>query len=73
MTPSDAARFSQAWQALQARFIDDPKGVLVQADQLVRELMSKRGYPVGDFERRAADISVDHPDVVAITEQLKLS
>jgi len=73
LTPSDAARFSQAWQALQARFIDDPKGVVVQADQLVRELMSKRGYPVGDFERRAADISVDHPDVVAITEQLKLS
>jgi len=65
LTPSDAARFSQAWQTLQARFIDDPKGVVVQADQLVRELMAKRGYPVGDFERRAADISVDHPDVVA--------
>ncbi len=26
--------------------------------------MQKRGYPVGDFERRAADISVDHPNVV---------
>jgi hypothetical protein len=26
--------------------------------------MSARGYPVGDFEQRAADISVDHPVVL---------
>ena len=64
LAPSDAARFSETWKVLQGRFVDDPKGVFVQADQLVRELMSKRGYPVGDFERRAADISVDHPAVV---------
>ena len=64
LAPSDAARFSEAWKALQGRFVDDPKGVFVQVDQLVRELMSKRGYPLGDFERRAADISVDHPAVV---------
>ena len=64
LAPDEAARFSQAWNALQARFVDNPKGVVVQADQLVRELMFKRGYPVGDFERRAADISVDHPAVV---------
>jgi hypothetical protein len=64
LAPSDAVRFSEAWKVLQGRFVDNPKGVFVQADQLVRELMSKRGYPVGDFERRAADISVDHPAVV---------
>jgi hypothetical protein len=64
LVPAEAARFSQAWNALQARFVDNPKGVVVQADQLVRELMVKRGYPMGDFERRAADISVDHPTVV---------
>jgi hypothetical protein len=64
LTPTDAARFSQAWSDLQGRFVDNPKGVVVQADQLVRELMGKRGYPVADFERRAADISVDHPAVV---------
>jgi hypothetical protein len=61
----DAARFTEAWRALQSRFIDNPKGVVVQAEQLVRELMEKRGYPMGDFERRAGDISVDHPGVVA--------
>ena len=64
LAPAEAAKFSQAWNTLQSRFIDNPKGVVVQADQLVRELMLKRGYPMGDFERRAADISVDHPAVV---------
>ena len=64
LAPSEAARFSQAWKVLQGRFVDNPKGVVVQADQLVRELMLKRGYPMGDFECRAADISVDHPAVV---------
>ena len=65
LSPSEAARFSEAWQALQGRFVDNPKGVVVQAEQLVRELMQKRGYPMGDFDSRAGDISVDHPDVVA--------
>lgn len=65
LAPAEAARFTEAWRALQSRFIDNPKGVVVQAEQLVRELMEKRGYPMGDFERRAGDISVDHPDVVA--------
>jgi len=65
LAPSEAARFSEAWQTLQGRFVDNPKGVVVQAEQLVRELMEKRGYPMGDFDSRAGDISVDHPDVVA--------
>ena len=64
LAPAEAARFSQDWKALQGRFVDNPKGVLADADQLVRELMGKRGYPMGDFEHRAADISVDHPSVV---------
>ena len=64
LAPGEAARFSQAWTALQGRFVDNPNGVVIQADQLVREVMLKRGYPMGDFERRAADISVDHPTVV---------
>lgn len=64
LSPSDAARFSQAWTNLQASFIDNPKGVVAMADQLVRELMTTRGYPMADFEHSAADISVDHPAVV---------
>jgi len=65
LTPTDAARFSRAWNELQSRFIDSPKAVVAHADQLVRELMEERGYPMDEFERRAADISVDHPAVVA--------
>jgi hypothetical protein len=64
LSPADASRFGEQWKALQARFVDNPKGALVEADVLVRELMQKRGYPMGDFDRRAADISVDHPGVV---------
>lgn len=64
LTAAEATRFNLAWSALQGRFVDNPKGVVVQADQLVRELMLARGYPVADFDRRAADISVDHPAVV---------
>ena len=65
LAPAEAARFSQSWKDLQGRFVDNPKSAVAQADQLVRELMLKRGYPMGDFERLAADISVDHPEVVA--------
>lgn len=64
LSPADAQRFGQAWRAVQARFVDNPRGSLAEADVLVRELMETRGYPVGDFERRAADISVHHPQVV---------
>ena len=64
LAPAEARRFSESWRVLQGRFVDNPKDVLVDADLLVRELMQKRGYPMGDFDRRAADISVDHPAVV---------
>ena len=64
LTPSDADRFDAAWRAVQARFVDDPHGSVTEADRLVGEVMAARGYPVGDFEQRVADISVDHPDVV---------
>jgi hypothetical protein len=57
-------RFIDAWQATQSRFVDAPAQAIEDADQLVSEVMLARGYPVGDFEQRAADISVDHPIVV---------
>ena len=64
LAPGEGARFSSAWNRVQADFVDNPAGAVTQADQLVRELMQKRGYPMSDFEHRAADISVDHPAVV---------
>jgi hypothetical protein len=65
LTQAEVNRFAQSWTRLQSSFVDDPKGVLIEADQLVRDLMLKRGYPMADFERRAADVSVDHPGVVS--------
>lgn len=64
LTAEDAAKFGQAWDVLQTKFVDNPRGVVVEADRLVRDLMVKRGYPMAEFERRAADISVDYPTVV---------
>jgi hypothetical protein len=60
----DRRRFSDAWAATQARFVDDPKGAVAEANRLVKEVMLARGYPVTDFEHRAADLSVDHPHLV---------
>jgi hypothetical protein len=57
-------RYSKEWQAVQSRFVDSPKGAVVEADDLVSSVMKVRGYPVADFDQRAADISVDHPRVV---------
>ncbi len=57
-------RYSTQWQAVQSRFVDSPKGAVAEADDLVSSVMKVRGYPVADFEQRAADISVDHPRLV---------
>jgi hypothetical protein len=64
LMPDDRARFSNAWRSVQAQFVDDPGRSIAEADRLVTEVMRVRGYPVADFEQRAADISVDHPRVV---------
>jgi hypothetical protein len=63
---ADRDRFAGAWRAVQARFVDDPRGAVTEADRLVTEVMSARGYPASeaDFERRVEDISVDHPHLV---------
>lgn len=58
------ADFVAAWHRVQGRFVDDPKDALTDADQLIQKLMNARGYPVSDFDQRAADISVDHPRIV---------
>ena len=57
-------RFSKQWQSVQSRFVDSPKGAVAEADELVTSVMKVRGYPVAEFDQRAADISVDHPRVV---------
>jgi hypothetical protein len=64
LAPGDRARFEDSWGRIQARFVDGPASAVTEADQLLGDVMSTRGYPVSDFEQRAADISVDHPLVM---------
>ena len=64
LAPEARSRFTARWKTVQARFVDDPAAAISDADALVAQVMSERGYPMADFEQRAADISVDHPDVV---------
>jgi len=64
IAPGDRARFEDSWRRIQSRFVDGPAGAVAEADQLLGDVLSTRGYPVSDFEQRAADISVDHPLVL---------
>ena len=64
LTPVVRANFVAGWQKIQSRFVDDPKGALTEGDKLIQGVMAVRGYPVSDFEQRAADISVNHPLIV---------
>jgi hypothetical protein len=64
LSEEQAERFTQEWRSTQARFVDEPVTALREADRLIKKVMSAKGYPVEDFEQRAADISVDYPDLV---------
>lgn len=64
LAPADAERFAAEWKDVQAKFVDNPQLATAEADDLVIRIMRARGYPMADFDRRAADISVHHPAVV---------
>jgi hypothetical protein len=64
LSADEVNRFALEWQSTQSEFVDEPHTSLQKADRLIREVMKARGYPVEDFEQRAADISVDYPDLV---------
>lgn len=64
LTREERDRFAASWRDTQARFVDDPRMAVSQADELVTRLMNTRGYPMRDFDQRAEDLTVDHPVVV---------
>ena len=64
LSSEDQQRFIEQWQVIQRDFVDDPAQSIQRADTLVCDVMRARGYPMSDFEHRAEDISVDHPQVV---------
>ena len=61
---ADRSSFTVRWNEVQARFVDDPRGAVTVADSLVTDVMQARGYPIGEFEQRAADLSVDYPLII---------
>ena len=64
LTPEARQKYAENWEDVQTRFVDDPPNAVDEADRLVTDVMRERGYPMDDFDQRAADISVDHPQVV---------
>src|SRR5215212_8828305 len=64
LTPEARQEHAATWQKVQADFVDAPSDAVGRAERLVTRVMRERGYPIDDFEQRAADISVDHPDIV---------
>jgi hypothetical protein len=64
LEPRETQRFGDEWRNTQGRFVDDPAGAIQEADSLVQEVMVARGYPMTNFDQQAADISVDHPEVL---------
>ena len=64
LNAEEVNRFALEWKAIQTEFVDSPLASVQKANRLIREVMAARGYPVEDFEQRAADISVDYPDLV---------
>lgn len=65
--PLDAMQrqaFAASWRDVQTRFVDEPREAVADADGLVHDVMTERGYPMADFERQSADLSVEHADVV---------
>ena len=61
---TDRDRYAAEWKSVQAHFVDEPAAAISEADRLIGDVMQAQGYPVADFEQRAADVSVDHPGVV---------
>jgi hypothetical protein len=71
LSVEETERFTSEWQLAQAEFVDEPLAALQKANQLIKEVMNIKGYPVDDFEQRAADISVDYPDLVIDYRELR--
>jgi hypothetical protein len=64
LSAEETDRFTRDWKMTQAEFVDQPLSAIQKANRLIKSAMSAKGYPVNDFEQRAADISVDYPDLV---------
>lgn len=64
LTAVESDRYRGEWKKIEARFVERPATAVVEADELVCDVMRVRGYPMADFEKHAEHLSVKHPRVV---------
>lgn len=64
LNADERERFAERWTRVQAEFVDAPRTAVQHADVLLQEVMQARGYPIADFDQRAADLSVEFGDLV---------
>ncbi|GAA3788373.1 hypothetical protein GCM10022600_06000 [Qipengyuania pelagi] len=60
LTPAERDRFGDEWREVKMLFVDSPPEAVLRADRLLGTMMEARGFPVGDFDRRYEDLTVDH-------------
>ena len=65
LSAKEGERYVADWIAVQSKFVDDPGQAIIDADRLIMEVMQLRAYPLSDFEQRAADVSVNYPELVS--------
>ncbi len=64
LSPDAQRRFAAEWSRIQALFVDSPTDATAQADHLLGQVMSAKGYPDGPFDQRLEDLSVKHAEAV---------
>jgi len=64
LAAGDRTRYRDEWRKIETRFVDRPTTAVVEADELIRDVLRRRGYPMADFEEHAKLISVRHPKLV---------
>ncbi|MDG6079205.1 hypothetical protein E3U23_08360 [Erythrobacter litoralis] len=63
LSPNERMRYSADWTETKALFVDSPVEAVARGDRIITNMMDDRGYPMGDFERRHGDLTVEHQDV----------
>lgn len=64
LNAAERNRYQDEWKRVETHFVERPAMAVAEADELVADIMRTMGYPIGDFDRHAAHLSVTHPRVV---------
>jgi hypothetical protein len=56
LPPESRDRYASSWQAVEARFIDDPRSAVQEADKLVVMMLGERGATIHDERKVPADL-----------------